>query len=232
MSSWSSLDLSDLSALYSPESESEPETSQAGSPPPPSPDSSPSSTGDYTKTTVAYLRGESRDQARKAATVVAAAYEENLQLASMEVDDANMPQLTLNAASYTPMEIAETVNSLLHPLRPYVFQPRQGDLPDTTSDWAESVSSSPPLSPSSSLPPPASLSPIPTPLSPPTNPNYRIEGLLVTPRSPERTPRLEFRTSTARTPLQAVLETVNQELASAEKTVKPLNDPDSTMKSV
>ena len=50
-----------------------------------------------------------------------------------------------------PKGIVERVNSLLLPLKPYVYKPRKEDLATATSDWSESAPSEISSDPSSKM---------------------------------------------------------------------------------
>ena len=231
MDSWDDLD---TSVLY------EEEEAEQSSMSPPNPESN-------SRIHIAMLTGHSREHTIKAATVVAAAVEEATSL--MEIDDENVPQLQINCRGLTPRQLMNSVNSLLAPLRPYVFKPRDDDHPPPstpTSDWETASSAhswtnpSPPLSPSTnSQLHTASLSPIHTPLSPPSHDNngmITIKTPISIPPSPsESILNVEMKTSTARTSLQAALNTVHHTFTRREEirdNNRAIPDLDSTMTTV
>ena len=203
-------------------------------------------------TAVAHLTGGPRSTVLQAAAMTASILEENVGLASQPVEDENMPVLHLDITGMSPMDLGESVNDLLRPLRKYTPAPRSISPASVTSDKAESVATTPPLSPANTIPTAISLSPIPAPQSPTSTlqwPNSLSLALPIIPSTPlgRREDRVEFRTSTAKTPLQAVLEVINQQLdpvrerndhgaAGQEREqddrAAPLGDEDTTMKTV
>ena len=64
--------------------------------------------------------------------------------------------ITLDATGLSPAEAMDTLNSLIRPLHPYSYQPRedggrgQQEEPSSTSDWSRAGDSTPPLSPARS----------------------------------------------------------------------------------
>ena len=170
---------------------------------------------------VALLTGGPTEEIHRAAAFTAAAVERNLMEVPGGVEDHNVPMMSLNINGLSPEELITSVDDLLRPLKPYVYKPRLSRPSSPTSDRAESVTTTtPPLSPSRGKFPDTSLSPIWTPVSP-TDLLSRFESQRLTPR-PTPTPntpadRVELRTSTALTPLQEILDSVNRAIVEQEE---------------
>ena len=173
-------------------------------------------------TTVAHITGGPPEMIYKAATITASLIERSLNKTSEPIEDGNVPVLQLDISNMSPSDLQETVNDLLRPLEPYIFEPRPISPSSRTSDRAESIPNTPPPSPqqtptpnpSSSLNP--SLSPIHTPISPTAPEMSRLTPIVPRPLPREDSARLEFRSSTAKTPLQNILEAINRDLETKE----------------